>query len=163
MLAVSLYGCRIPLPVLLPVSGIAGAPFSGTVPANFPAFGIGGDFVPVILSATLSLALGSAADCLEALKLRWLENLLAVAATPFTHRVVVAPALLMEGSLFAKRNAGFVTPRRLRLLTDLSQEGSGQLGFPRHIGSPERATIEKPFAVLVSASDLDSERLDLAG
>jgi hypothetical protein len=109
MLAVSLNGRRIPLPVLLPVIGIARPPFSRTVPADFPVFGIGGDFVPVILSAALSLALGSAADGLEALKLRWLENLLAVAATPFTHRVVVAPALFDDG-LMCQTQFGLPNP-----------------------------------------------------
>jgi hypothetical protein len=107
--AVSVSGGGILLPILLPVIGIAGSPFSGTVPADFPVFAISGDFIPVILSAAFSLALGSAADYLEALKLRWLENLLAVAATPFTHRVVVAPALLMDGLYVPNAMRGFST------------------------------------------------------
>jgi hypothetical protein len=63
----------------------------------------------VIISAALSLALGSAANCLAGLELRWLENLLAVAATPFTHRVVVAPALLMDGLYVPNAMRGFST------------------------------------------------------
>ena len=85
LLAVSVGGGGILLPILLPVIGIAGAPFSGTVPADLAVFGIGGDFGAVIIGAATALAVGSAADGLAGLELRRLEDLLAVEATPFTH------------------------------------------------------------------------------
>ena len=85
MLAVPVSGSGIFLPVLLPVIGIAGAPFSGTVAADVAVFGIGGEFGAMIIGATTALAVGSAANGLSALELRRLEDLLAVEATPFTH------------------------------------------------------------------------------
>jgi hypothetical protein len=78
------------LAVLFPVTGMACAPFTRTVPAHFAVFRIGGDLLSVVIGAALSLAPGFAADCLSRLELRWLENLLAVTTTPFTHRGVVA-------------------------------------------------------------------------
>jgi len=92
MQPVSLDECRIPLPVLLPVTGMTGPPFSGTVPADFAVFGIGREFLSVILGAAPALAIGCAADCLTALELRRLENPLAVEATPFTHMNGVFPS-----------------------------------------------------------------------
>ena len=85
MLPVLIGGGRVFLPVLLPVIGIARAPFSGTVPADFAVLGIGGDFGAMIIGATTALAVGSAANDLATLELRRLEDLLAVEATPFTH------------------------------------------------------------------------------
>jgi hypothetical protein len=85
MQPVSLDGCRIPLPVLLPIAGMTGPPFSGTVPADVAVFGIGRELLSVILGAAPTLAIGCAADCLTALELRKLEDLLTVEATPFTH------------------------------------------------------------------------------
>ncbi len=80
------------LSVLLPVLRIAGAPFSRTVAAPFAVFGIGGDLFFVVVGAPLLLAPGFAADDMAGLKLRRLENLLTVAATPFTHiKGVVSP------------------------------------------------------------------------
>lgn len=73
------------MPVLLPVIGIAGAPFPGTIPADFTVLGIGGNFGAVIIGAATALAVGLAANGLSALELRRLEDLLAVEATPFTH------------------------------------------------------------------------------
>jgi len=85
-------GGGIVLPILLPVIGITGAPFSGTVPAALSVFGIGGDFGAVIVGAPTALAVASAADCLARLELRRLEDLLAIVATPFTHiKGVVSP------------------------------------------------------------------------
>jgi hypothetical protein len=80
-----LNGGGILLPVLFPVIGIAGAPFSGTVAADVAVFGIGGEFTAVIIGAPTALAVGLAAYGLAALELRRLEILLAVEATPFTH------------------------------------------------------------------------------
>jgi len=85
LLAVPVGGGGILLPILLPVIGIAGAPFSGTIAADLPVFGIGGEFGAMIIGATTALAVGFAADGLAALELRRLEDLLAVEATPFTH------------------------------------------------------------------------------
>jgi len=90
LLAVPLNGGRILLPELLPVLEVAGAPFSRTVAAPFAVFGIGGYLSPVIVCAALSLALRFAADGLAGLELRWLEYLLAVKTTPFTHNGVVS-------------------------------------------------------------------------
>ncbi len=81
----SVCGGEIFLAVLLPVIGIAGAPFSGAVPADFAVLGIDGNFGAVKIGATTALAVNSAADSLAALELRRLEDLLAVEATPFTH------------------------------------------------------------------------------
>jgi hypothetical protein len=85
LLPIPVSGGGIFLPVLLPVIGIAGAPFSGTIAADLAVLGIGGDFGAVIIGATTALALGSAANGLAALEPRRLEVLLAVEATPFTH------------------------------------------------------------------------------
>ena len=82
--------CGVLLAVLLPVTGMAGAPLPRTVAAHLAIFRIGGDLLSVVVGAALSLTLGSAADCLAWLELRWLENLLAVATAPFTHTGVVA-------------------------------------------------------------------------
>ena len=84
-LPVPLNGRGILLPILLPVIGMPGAPFSGAVPADLPVFGIGSELFPVILGAASALAIGSAADCLSGLEFGRLEDLLAVEATPFNH------------------------------------------------------------------------------
>ena len=78
------------LAVLFPVTGMAGTPFTRTVAAHLAIFRIGRNLVSVVIGAALSLAPGFAANCLARLELRWLETLLAVAATPFTHTGVVA-------------------------------------------------------------------------
>ena len=85
MPAVPVGGGGILLPILLPVIGIAGAPFPGTVPADVAVFGIGGEFGTVIIGTATALAFGPAANGLAALELRRLEDLLAVETTPFTH------------------------------------------------------------------------------
>jgi len=76
--------------VLLPVTGMAGAPFATAVPAHLAIFRIGGDLLPVVVGAASSLTLSPTADGLAWLELRWLENLLAVATAPFTHTGVFA-------------------------------------------------------------------------
>jgi hypothetical protein len=78
-------GSGILLAILLPVAGIDGAPFPGTVAAAFAVLGVGSKFAPVIVRTSLSLALGSAAKGLAGLKLRWLEELLAAKTTPSRH------------------------------------------------------------------------------
>ena len=83
--AVSFSSGGILPPILLPVVGIAGAPFPGTVATDVAVFGIGGKFASVIIGATTALAVGFAADGLTALELRRLEDLLTVEATPFNH------------------------------------------------------------------------------
>ena len=85
MPAVSFSGGGVLLPILLPVIGIARAPFSGAVAADVTVFGIGTEFGAVIIGATTALAAGFAADGLAALEPRRLKILLAVEATPFTH------------------------------------------------------------------------------
>ena len=92
MLTVLIGGGGVFLSVLLPVIGIAGTPFPGTVAADVAVLGIGGKFGAVIIGATTALAFRSAANGLSALELRRLEDLLAVEATPFTHMTgVVSP------------------------------------------------------------------------
>jgi hypothetical protein len=92
LLAVPVGRGGILLPVLLPVVGIAEAPFPGTVAADLAVFGVDCDFGAVIIGATTALAVGFATYGLAALELRRLEDLLAVEATPFTHmNGVVSP------------------------------------------------------------------------
>jgi len=85
LLTVLLDSGRIFLPVLLPVLGVAGAPFPRTVAAPFAIFGIGDELFLVLISTPFPLASGFAADGLAGLELRWREELLTVAATPLTH------------------------------------------------------------------------------
>jgi len=97
--AVFFSGSWILLPILLPVIGIAGAPFSRTVLADLSVLGIGGDFGAVIIGAPTALAVCSTTDCLAEPELRRLESLLAVEATPFTHMKGVVssrPILLLR-------------------------------------------------------------------
>jgi hypothetical protein len=102
MLPVLFNNGSVLLPVLLPVVGVAGAPFSRTVSAPFAVFGIGRDLFPVIVRTALPLALAVAAEGLAGLELRWLEELLAAKATPFTH----TGGCLIEESLGARRTFG---------------------------------------------------------
>src|SRR5205823_4791290 len=90
LLAVLLGSRGVLLAVLFPITGMAGAPFTRTIPAHLAVLRIGGDLLSVVIGAALSLASGSAADRLAGLELRWLENLLAVTTAPFTHTGVVA-------------------------------------------------------------------------
>src|SRR5229473_1792398 len=112
LLTISLSGGGTLLPVLLPIFGVLRAPFTWTVPAHLPVFGIGGDLFPVIVCAALSLALGFVAHGLAKLKLRWLEDLLAVEATPFTHiKGVVSPRRSRSTPVAEFRNWCRVLPR----------------------------------------------------
>jgi hypothetical protein len=85
LLAVPVGGGGILLPVLLPVIGMARAPFPGTVAADVAVFGIGREFTAVIIGATAALAVGFPAYGLAALELRRPKELLTVETTPFTH------------------------------------------------------------------------------
>ena len=66
LLAVMLDSLGALLTVLFPVTGMAGSPFARTVAAHLPVFRIGRDLLSVVDGASLSLTLGSAADCLAA-------------------------------------------------------------------------------------------------
>jgi hypothetical protein len=55
---------------LLPVAGIAGAPFSRAIAAPFAVFRIGGDLFFVVVGAPLLLAPRFATDDLAGLELR---------------------------------------------------------------------------------------------
>ena len=95
--AVVLNGGWVLQTVLLPVIGIAGAPLARAVAAPFAVFGIGGDSFLVVVRAPPALAIRFFANRLATLELRWLEQLPAVAATPLTHRAVVASDACEEG------------------------------------------------------------------
>ena len=91
-LAVPLDGSGVLIAVPLPVVRVVGAPFLRTVPASLPILRARHDFLAVIIGATAPLAVGLTAYRLMRLIFRWLEALLTVAATPFDHTGVVAPA-----------------------------------------------------------------------
>ena len=89
-LAIAFDGGRIALPALAPVVGMAGAPFSAGILTNLAIFRIGGDLLAAAIGAPPPLALRTTADGLTGLKLRRLEDLLAIATTPFDHTGVVS-------------------------------------------------------------------------
>jgi len=91
-LAVSLDGGRVLFAISPPIVRVAGAPFLRTVPTSQPIFRVGSDFLAVVIGAAAPLATGFAAYGLPRLILRWLKDLLTVAATPLDHTGVVAPA-----------------------------------------------------------------------
>ena len=78
LLAVRVNGLGVFLAVPLPVIRMAGPPLSRAIAADLAVFRIGGDLLPVIFGAALTLADGFAADRLAGLKLRRLKVLLAV-------------------------------------------------------------------------------------
>ena len=90
LLAVMLHCGGMPLAMPLPVAGIAGAPLARAIPTYLAIYRVGGELRFVVIGAPSSLAIGRAAYLLAGLELRWLEALLAIAATPFIHRGVVA-------------------------------------------------------------------------
>ena len=73
-----------------PVVRVAGAPLLRTIQAFLPVNRVHSDLLAVIIGAATPLALGLTANQLPRLILRWLENHLTVAATPFDHSGVVA-------------------------------------------------------------------------
>ena len=85
LLAVALDRGWVQLAITLPVIGVAGAPFLRTVQAYLAVFGIPGDFLAVIIGAAAPLAAGVTAYRLSRLMFRWLEDSLAVVASPFDH------------------------------------------------------------------------------
>jgi hypothetical protein len=91
LLAVAVDGGRMLLAIMPPVLGVAGAPLLGTIQAGLPVFRVR-KFLPMIIGATTSLTVRLTAGRLTRLELRWPEAALAIAATPFIHRSVVALA-----------------------------------------------------------------------
>jgi hypothetical protein len=57
------------LPILLPVTGIMGAPFARALPAHLAVFRVGADLLFVIFGATPLLTFRRAADLLAGLEL----------------------------------------------------------------------------------------------
>jgi hypothetical protein len=91
LLAVTLDGGRMSLAIMTPVFGIPGAPFLGAIQAGLSVFRVR-EFLPVIIGATTPLTLRLAASRLIRPELRGQKAALAIAATPFIHTGVVAPA-----------------------------------------------------------------------
>jgi hypothetical protein len=89
--AVARNGVGVFGPVALPVIWMAGPPLLLAIAADVAVFGIGGDFLPVVVGAALTSANGFTADRLQRLKLGRSKGLLTVAAAPFPHTIVVAP------------------------------------------------------------------------
>jgi hypothetical protein len=59
----------VPGTILFPIIRVARSPFPGTVATDVAIFGIGRDLLPVVVSATLTLTAGCAADGLKRLEL----------------------------------------------------------------------------------------------
>jgi hypothetical protein len=78
-----------------PILRVTRPPLPATVAANIAVFGIGGDLLPVVVSAAPTLANGFTADRLQRLKLGRLKGLLTVATAPFPHnrRCRIVPRL----------------------------------------------------------------------
>ncbi len=89
--AVTSHGLGVFGPVALPVIRMARPPLLLAIAADVAVFGIGGDLLPVVVGATLTLAIGFTANRLQGPKLGRLKGLLTVAAAPFPHTAVVAP------------------------------------------------------------------------
>ena len=85
LVSVTRDGIRMLFPVLLPILWVAAAPFARAVLAHLSVFFIAGQLLPPVFNPSLLLASFFAAYSLQWLILRWLEDLLAVAATPFIH------------------------------------------------------------------------------
>jgi hypothetical protein len=85
LLAIPLDGLRVLLAILPPVIGVAGAPFLRTVEAYLAVFRIRGDLLAVIIGAAPPLAGAIAAHRLRRLKLRQLEDSLAIPTPPLIH------------------------------------------------------------------------------
>jgi len=85
LLAVPLDGARVLFPILPPVVWVAGSPLLWAVQAHLAVFRVRRDLLAVIFSAASALTAGVAAHRLQRLIFRWLEDPLAVAASPFDH------------------------------------------------------------------------------
>jgi hypothetical protein len=90
LLTIAFRGGGMIVAVALPVFRVAAPPFAYAVAADLAILRVDGDFLPVIVSAALSLTERIAADHLTGLILRRLEGLLAIAATPIIHEGVVS-------------------------------------------------------------------------
>jgi hypothetical protein len=95
LLAVTLDSGRMLLAIMTPVLAIPGAPLLGAIQASLLVFRVR-KFLPVIIGAPPPLTLRLAAGRLSGPELRWQEAALAIAATPFIHRGVVALDLIHE-------------------------------------------------------------------
>jgi hypothetical protein len=69
---------------------MAGPPFPATILTNLPVFRVRGDHLAAVIGTPPPLAFRTTADGLTGLKLRRLEDLLAIATTPFDHTGVVS-------------------------------------------------------------------------
>ena len=85
LLAVPLDRDWVLLSVSPPIFRVAGSPFLRTVQAYLAVFRVRRDLLAVILSTPSALAAGVTTYRLTRLIFRWLEDLLAVAASPFDH------------------------------------------------------------------------------
>ena len=85
LLPVVRHRLRMLLSVPAPVIGIPSAPLGDAVGTDLAVFGIGGDLLPVIVTATLTLAKGFTTNRLQGLELGRLKGLLTVAAAAFPH------------------------------------------------------------------------------
>jgi hypothetical protein len=90
LLAIAFHGGGMITAIALPVIGVAGLPLAYTVAADLAILRVGGEFLPVVVGAAVSLAERIAADHLTGLILRRLEGLLAIGATPIIHEGVVS-------------------------------------------------------------------------
>ena len=92
-------GVRMLFAVLLPIVWVAAAPLARAVLADLPVFFIDCQLLPPVFNPSLLLACFFAAYRLEWLILRWLKDLLAVAATPFIHTGRYRTSQLFTGSI----------------------------------------------------------------
>jgi hypothetical protein len=92
--AISLDGLGFGGAILLPVTGMIGAPLAGTVTADLAILWIGGELLAAALTAAALLAHSLRAHRLFRMAAGRLELLVAIRATPFAHpyRVKAAAA-----------------------------------------------------------------------
>ena len=83
------------LAIMTPVLSVPGAPLLAAIQAGLPVFRVR-KFLPVIIGATTPLSGRLSAGRLSGPELRWQKAALAIAASPFIHRGVVAPGLIHE-------------------------------------------------------------------
>ena len=84
-LAIPLNGGGVLFAIPSPVVRVAGAPLVWTIQALLSVNRVRSDLLAVVIGAATPLALGLTAYRLPRLILRWLEDHLTVAATPFDH------------------------------------------------------------------------------
>ena len=88
--AIALHSSRADLAILLPIIRVLFAPLARALPASLTIVRVGRDLVPAVVGTAFSLAAGIAADDLLLLASRWIEQLMAVRATPLVHSGVFA-------------------------------------------------------------------------